>query len=86
MYDLDIKMWLVKDGRFIMSGGRARLLGRIRETRSISKAAKEMEMAYRHAWGILRRIAENASSKGNNGKVSRNSTVRWMTSSTQPPK
>ncbi len=60
MYDLDIKMWLVKDGRFIMSGGRARLLGRIRETRSISKAAKEMGMSYRHAWGILHRIAENA--------------------------
>lgn len=60
MYDLDIKMWLVKDGKFIMSGGRARLLGRIRETRSISKAAKEMGMSYRHAWGILHRIAENA--------------------------
>ena len=60
MYDLDIKMWLVKDGKFIMSDGRARLLSRIRETRSISKAAKEMGMSYRHAWGILHRITENA--------------------------
>ena len=60
MYDLKLKMWLVRDGEFILSDGRARLLRRIRETRSISKAAKEMGMSYRHAWGILHRISENA--------------------------
>lgn len=60
MYDLDIKMWLVKDGRFIVSDGRAHLLRRIKETRSISEAAKEMGMSYRHAWGVLHRISENA--------------------------
>ena len=60
MYDLKLKMWLVRDDEFILSDGRARLLRRIRETRSISKVAKEMGMSYRHAWGILHRIAENA--------------------------
>jgi 8-oxo-dGTP diphosphatase len=60
MYDLRLKMWLVKDGEFVISDGRARLLRRIKETRSISKAAKEMGMSYRHAWGILHRIGENA--------------------------
>jgi 8-oxo-dGTP diphosphatase len=60
MYDLNIKMWLVKDGKFVISGGRADLLRRIKETKSISEAAKEMGMSYRHAWGILHRIAENA--------------------------
>ncbi len=60
MYDLNIKMWLVKDGRFIVSDGRAHLLRRIKETKSISEAAKEMGMSYRHAWGILHRISENA--------------------------
>lgn len=60
MYDLRLKMWLVKDGEFVLSDGRAHLLRRIKETNSISKAAKEMEMSYRHAWGVLHRIAENA--------------------------
>jgi 8-oxo-dGTP diphosphatase len=60
MYDLRLKMWLVRDGEFILSDGRAHLLRRIRETKSISEAAKEMGMSYRHAWGILHRIAENA--------------------------
>ncbi len=60
MYDLRLKMWLVRDGEFILSDGRARLIRRIKETKSISKAAKEMGMSYRHAWGVLHRIAENA--------------------------
>lgn len=79
MYDLRLKMWLVRDGEFVISDGRARLLRRIKETRSISKAAKEMDMSYRHAWGILHRIAENAggeivaSSRG--GKTGGESTL-----------
>ncbi|MGD9962326.1 MAG: NUDIX domain-containing protein [Thermoplasmata archaeon] len=60
MYDLKLKMWLVRDGEFVLSDGRAHLLRRIKGTKSISKAAKEMDMSYRHAWGILQRIAENA--------------------------
>ncbi len=60
MYDLRLKMWLVRDGEFVLSDGRARLLRTIKETRSISKAAKEMGMSYRHAWGILHRVAQNA--------------------------
>jgi len=60
MYDLRLKMWLVRDGEFIISDGRAELLRLIRDTKSLSKAAKQMNMSYRHAWGILHRIAENA--------------------------
>lgn len=60
MYDLRLKMWLVKGGEFILSDGRAHLLRRIKETKSISEAAKEMGMSYRHAWGVLHRISENA--------------------------
>lgn len=60
MYDLRLKMWLVRDEEFILSDGRAHLLRIIKETRSISEAAKEMGMSYRHAWGILHRISENA--------------------------
>lgn len=60
MYDLKLKMWLERDGRFIISDGRAKLLRWIKETGSLSKAAKEMGMSYRHAWGIVHRISQSA--------------------------
>jgi 8-oxo-dGTP diphosphatase len=60
MYDLKLKMWLVDGDRFIISDGRATLLRKIREQGSMSKAAKEMGMSYRHAWEVLQRISENA--------------------------
>ncbi len=60
MYDLKLKMWLVDGNRFIVSDGRATLLRKIREYGSLSKAAIEMSMSYRHAWDILQRISENA--------------------------
>jgi 8-oxo-dGTP diphosphatase len=60
MYDLKLKVWLERDGRFIISEGRARLLRKVKDTGSLSKAAKEMGMSYRHAWGVLHRIAHSA--------------------------
>jgi 8-oxo-dGTP diphosphatase len=60
MYDLKLKIWLVDGDRFIVSDGRASLLRKIEEHGSMSKAAKEMGMSYRHAWEVLQRISENA--------------------------
>ena len=60
MYDLKLRIWLERDGRFIVSEGRAELLNKVKETGSLSKAAKEMGMSYRHAWGIIHRISQNA--------------------------
>lgn len=60
MYELRIRIWLERDGRFIVSDGRAKLLRRIKDTGSLSKAAKEMGMSYRHAWGVLHKIAQSA--------------------------
>jgi 8-oxo-dGTP diphosphatase len=60
MYDLKLKLWLERDGRFIVSDGRANLLRKVKDTGSLSKAAKEMGMSYRHAWGIVHRISQNA--------------------------
>ena len=60
MYDLKLKLWLVDGDRFIVSDGRASLLSKIKEHGSLSKAADEMGMSYRHAWGIVQRISENA--------------------------
>ncbi len=60
MYELKIRIWLERDGRFIISEGRAELLRKVKETGSLSDAAKQMGMSYRHAWGIVQRISEIA--------------------------
>ena len=60
MYDLKLKMWLERDGRFVISDGRAKLLRKVKDHGSLSEAAKEMGMSYRHAWGVLHRIAQSA--------------------------
>jgi len=63
MYDLKLRIWLEREGKFIMSEGRADLLRKIKETGSLAKAAHEMGMSYRHAWGIVHRIAQNSGGK-----------------------
>lgn len=60
MYDLKLRIWLERDGKFVVSEGRAELLKKVKETGSLSKAAKEMGMSYRHAWGTLHKIAQSA--------------------------
>ena len=59
MFQLVVNIQLKKDGVFVMGRGRARLLQLIDEKKSISKAAEELKMAYRHAWGILRKMKED---------------------------
>jgi len=63
MYELKLKIWLEREGKFIVSDGRAKLLRKIKETGSLSKAAADMGMSYRHAWGVLHRIAQSAGGK-----------------------
>jgi len=41
-----------------MGAGRAKLLKKIKETGSLSDAAKSMGMSYRHAWGIIHRMEQ----------------------------
>ncbi len=40
--------------RYIFGPGKAELLERIRDTGSISKAAKQMEMSYMRAWQLVK--------------------------------
>lgn len=46
----DGRFWLTLDGKNFLGRGRVELLQRIRETGSISKAAKAMKMSYKAAW------------------------------------
>ena len=54
-----VKLWLKKGKVSVIGSGRARLLQAISEHGSISKAAAEMNMSYRHAWGIVRNIRDS---------------------------
>jgi len=49
----DGRFWLTLDGRNFIGRGRVELLHRIRETGSISKAAKAMKMSYKAAWDAV---------------------------------
>lgn len=63
MKKLKAKAWLEKDGKFLLSEGRARILKFIEETHSLSKTAKKMKMSYRHLWGIVRDMENSAGEK-----------------------
>jgi molybdate transport system regulatory protein len=49
----DGRFWLTLDGRNFLGRGRVELLHRIRETGSISRAAKAMKMSYKAAWDAV---------------------------------
>ena len=49
----DGRFWLTLDGKNFLGRGRVELLQRIRETGSISKAAKAMKMSYKTAWDAV---------------------------------
>jgi len=63
MYELKLRIWLERDGKFVVSEGRAQLLRKIKDTGSLSEAAKDMGMSYRHAWGVVHSIAQSAGGK-----------------------
>lgn len=46
------------DNKSLMGAGRAELLRKIRETGSLSTAAKSMGMSYRHAWGVIHHMED----------------------------
>ena len=47
------RFWLTLDCKNFLGRGRVELLQRIRETGSISKAAKAMKMSYKAAWDAV---------------------------------
>lgn len=56
MKKLNAKAWIEKDGKFLVSEGRARILELIDKTHSLSETAKEMKMSYRHLWGTIKEM------------------------------
>lgn len=48
------KVWLEKNGGLVFGSGKAVILSSILKTGSINKAAKELNMSYRHAWSYIK--------------------------------
>jgi molybdate transport system regulatory protein len=54
------RVWLEGEQGTFIGYGRAVLLERIKEHGSISKAAKSMDMSYKHAWDLIRSMQHQA--------------------------
>lgn len=55
---LRTKIWIRRDGKVVFGEGLARLLYGIDTKGSLSRAAKEEKISYRHAWGDIKRAEE----------------------------
>jgi len=61
--EIRFKTWLENKGEVIAGNGKVKLLQFIDELGSIQKAADEMGMSYRHAWGFIQKIEQHAGTK-----------------------
>jgi len=59
-YELKGRVWIEGASGTFLGCGRVVLLERIAEFGSISKAAKSMDMSYRHAWELVDSINRQA--------------------------
>ena len=59
-WKLKVRVWVERKGVKVLGPGRVELLGHIERHRSISRAAKEMNMSYRRAWSLVRDMNEAA--------------------------
>lgn len=52
-YKIKSKIWIEANGKIMLGEGRVRLLKAIKETGSLSQAAKNLKMSYKKAWGLI---------------------------------
>ncbi len=57
------KVWIEAGGEVVAGDGKINLLERIEKTGSIQKAAGEIGMSYRHAWGFLQKMEKRGGIK-----------------------
>lgn len=67
------KIWVEKNGNTVFGFGIYKLLSLVAETGSLHKAAQELKMSYRAAWGKIRdyekRLGIGLLEKGRHGRV-----------------
>ena len=55
-WNVGVRVWIERDGKAILGGGRVELLEGIERSRSISAAARRMRMSYRRAWLLVQEM------------------------------
>lgn len=67
------KIWIEKEGNTVFGMGIFRLLNLVAETGSLHKAAQELKMSYRAAWGKVRdyedKLGVGLLEKGRHGRI-----------------
>jgi molybdate transport system regulatory protein len=70
---ISYRLWIEKDGRPVFGRGVQTLLELVERTGSLHKAAEELEMSYRAAWGRIReyekRLGITLVEKGRQGRT-----------------
>jgi molybdate transport system regulatory protein len=59
-WGLKVRVWVERGGRKVLGPGRVELLEHIERERSISAAAKKMNMSYRRAWSLVQDMNDAA--------------------------
>lgn len=59
-YNITFRIWINSDGEKLLGIGRVELLQNIKNTGSITQAAKLMKMSYRQAWQMVTEMNERA--------------------------
>ncbi|MBY8996426.1 MAG: LysR family transcriptional regulator [Candidatus Thorarchaeota archaeon] len=52
----DYKLWLERDGEYIFGPGAYAILKAVHDEGTITKGAKKLQMSYRYAWGVIKKI------------------------------
>ena len=61
--NVKLRLWIEKDDKPVFGDGRCELLALIDKTGSMNKAAKELKMSYRKAWGDVKLMEERLGTK-----------------------
>lgn len=72
--EIKYKIWIEKDGKVVFGKGRDEILTAVQDMRSLTAAARKLNMSYRAAWGRLKASEERTGVKF----VAVNSTEKGM--------
>lgn len=59
-YKIKSRIWIESENNVLLGEGRVHLLKAIRETGSLSKAAKSLNISYKKAWQLLDSVNKSA--------------------------
>ncbi|RSC92843.1 winged helix-turn-helix domain-containing protein [Tenacibaculum singaporense] len=59
-YKIKSRIWIEVDNTTFLGEGRVRLLKSIKETKSLSKSARELGISYKKAWNLIDSVNKKA--------------------------